>query len=682
MKRSTNSERGVVLAPLGRDAAVAVAMLGEGGIEAERVDDLDALVAKLDLGAGFVVVTEEALATTDLNALSAWIADQENWSDLPFILITHRGGGLERNPAAQRYLEVLSNVTFLERPFHPTTLISLARAALRGRRRQYEARARLEALREGEVRLREMNATLERRVADALAERKVFADIVATAEGSFQVLDNDFRFQAVNAAAVADYERFFGAKVKVGDTMHEVLAHAPEELERALAIWGRALNGESIDETSWWSAPGLPSRAYEMQFRPLRDLEGRQVGAYLFGREVTDRLRDQQRLAEATAQLHETQKLEMLGQLTGGVAHDFNNLLTPIIGALDLLRTRPGGDSRSARLIDGALQSGERAKTLVQRLLGFARRQTLEPRAVDLRDLVENMRDLVVSSIGPGIEFRVLASHDLPPALADPNQLELAVLNLCVNARDAMPSGGDITIALEPLTIEPGDSQGLNPGEYQRLSVIDRGVGMDEATLKRAIEPFYSTKGVGKGTGLGLSMVHGLCAQLGGAFVLTSTPGVGTRAELYLPEAPPNARTVVPRALRPNVTGGPSLRVLLVDDEELVRAGTAEMLRALGHHVTEAAGGAEALRKLDGGLQIDVLVTDYTMPRMDGAELARQVAELRADARVLVITGYAGGDLDLGIPTLAKPFRQTDLAKALAEVVEPPPSAAPMEARV
>jgi nitrogen-specific signal transduction histidine kinase len=374
--------------------------------------------------------------------------------------------------------------------------------------------------------------------------------------------------------------------------------------------------------------------------------------------------------AAAMAKLHEAQKLETLGQLTGGVAHDINNLLTPITGALDLLNRRHAdGDQRMARLIDGALQSAERARVLVSRLLGFARRQALVTRAVDISSLLDGMRDLMTSSIGSTIELRIVAPEDLPPALADANQLELAILNLCVNSRDAMRNGGVLTVAAEPAVVGPGGTANLKPGAYVRLSVIDTGEGMDEATLAKAIEPFFSTKEIGKGTGLGLSMVHGLAAQLGGAFTITSTPGKGTRADLYLPVTNAAAQSIQRAVLGPVRSIRP-LAVLLIDDEELVRAGTAEMLRDLGHTVHEAEGGAEALAKLAGGLKVDAVVTDYMMPRMNGAELAERLNELQPGLPILIITGYAGNDLELPLPQLAKPFRQADLAAALDALVD------------
>ena len=291
------------------------------------------------------------------------------------------------------------------------------------------------------------------------------------------------------------------------------------------------------------------------------------------------------RVAERTAaletayeQLRHSQKLEAMGSLTGGVAHDFNNLLTPIIGGLDLLQRRGFGGEREKRLIAGAAQSAERAKTLVQRLLAFARRQPLQAVAVDLGKLVRDMADLVSSTTGPQIRVVVEIVDDLPPAKADANQLEMALLNLSVNARDAMPEGGTLRITAS-LSARPLPE--LKPGEYLCLSVADTGVGMDEATLERAVEPFFSTKGVGKGTGLGLAMVHGLASQLGGALSITSKIGLGTNVELWLPKA----EVVIESEKGP--VDSPSRRgrgtVLLVDDEEYVRMSTAEMLFVLGY---------------------------------------------------------------------------------------------------
>lgn len=363
--------------------------------------------------------------------------------------------------------------------------------------------------------------------------------------------------------------------------------------------------------------------------------------------------------------LRQSQKLEAMGQLTGGVAHDFNNLLTPIIGSLDLLHRRGTGDQRQQRLIDGALQSAERAKTLVQRLLAFARRQPLQPRAVDVGALVEGMADLIASTSGPRTKVAVAVAPDVPAAVADPNQLEMAILNLSVNARDAMPDGGRLSIIVGSEQIAAGHPSGLVPGRYVCVSVADTGVGMDADTIARAIEPFFSTKGLGKGTGLGLSMVHGLVTQLGGTLQLSSRPGLGTEVELWLPatelQVTVDGGTAAPAA--PVATG----RALLVDDEELVRASTAHMLAELGYDVVETDSAEEALRRINAGERFDLLVTDHLMPGMTGTELARAAINRRADLPVLVISGYAELDgIAPDLPRLTKPFRQAELAEALS----------------
>lgn len=670
------SERALILAPHGRDAAVAASMLSEAGIAATACRGLGGLVDELGRGAGFVVMTEEAVANADLRAVVRWIEEQEEWSDLPIILLTTRGGGLERNPAAARHLDILGNVTFLERPFHPTTLISLARSALRARRRQYEARARLLALRASETRFRTLFDTMDEGFC-----------VIQFFDGPHGPLSDYVHVQANPA-----YERHAGIPNVVGQKVREMV---PDEADDWVALYRDVLvTGHAIRFNRELVATG---RHLELAAFRVEPEERREV-AVIF-QDVTERRRAELALRElnetlehriseaiaereqALAQLHEAQKLETIGQLTGGVAHDFNNLLTPITGTLDLLERRYGDDPRSARLIDGALQSAERAKTLVQRLLQFARRQALEKRPVDTGALIEGMRDLIASSIGGQIELDIHAPTGLQPALADPNQLELAILNLCVNARDAMPDGGVLSLCIDQVKMDWGTSPALSPGMYLRIVVIDDGEGMDEETLARAVEPFYSTKERGKGTGLGLSMVHGLAAQLGGTFVLSSKPGVGTRADLYLPAATTIAGVTHHRGPQRATANSRPLAIMLVDDEDLVRAGTAEMLRDLGHEVTDVPGGAEALAALDAGLTVDVVITDYMMPRMNGGELAERLLARRPDLPVLVVTGYAGGDLEIALPQLAKPFRQADLAAALADLTEPTRHA-PVEAAI
>jgi nitrogen-specific signal transduction histidine kinase/CheY-like chemotaxis protein len=367
--------------------------------------------------------------------------------------------------------------------------------------------------------------------------------------------------------------------------------------------------------------------------------------------------------------LRQSQKMEAIGQLTGGIAHDFNNLLTPIVGGLDMLQRRALGGEREQRLIAGAAQSAERARTLVQRLLAFARRQPLQTVPVDVVKLVNEMVELLSSTLGPQIRIVIESGAGLAPAKADPNQLEMALLNLAVNARDAMPTGGTLRISVSEHKVDRQHGSGLGPGNYIRLSVSDNGTGMDEATLQRAIEPFFSTKGIGKGTGLGLSMVHGLTAQLGGTLQIHSRPEHGTTAHLWLPIS---AVAAYPSgAAAPDVATAPApTRVaLLADDEELVRISTADMLVELGYRVLEVASGEEALRRVASGEHFDLLVTDYLMPGMSGADLAYAVQAARPGVPVLLVTGYAEQEgIDAQLARLTKPFRKDELAASLAEL--------------
>jgi PAS domain S-box-containing protein len=425
--------------------------------------------------------------------------------------------------------------------------------------------------------------------------------------------------------------------------------------------WARIISGPRglPDGTTVWDGIMIDVTDQKNAEEMLRDLNE------TLEHRVAERAEE---LALAQEALRQAQKMEAMGQLTGGVAHDFNNLLTPIIGSLDLLHRKALGGEREQRLVEGALQSAERAKTLVQRLLAFARRQPLQPGPVDLPELVRGMVELVASTSGPQIRIEARLDPALPFARADANQLEMAILNLAVNARDAMAGGGVLTIGGTAETVAAGQVPGLSPGRYVRLTVADTGVGMDEATLARAIEPFFSTKGVGRGTGLGLSMVHGLAAQLGGALTLDSRVGEGTVAALWLPVSdaiPPSA------AVRPGLESSPGAMagtVLLVDDEPLVRASTADMLTEMGYEVVEADSGSDALALIDVRVP-DLVITDHLMPGLSGTDLALILAGERPGLPVLIVSGYADLDgLPADLPRLTKPFRQADLADCVARL--------------
>jgi signal transduction histidine kinase len=391
-------------------------------------------------------------------------------------------------------------------------------------------------------------------------------------------------------------------------------------------------------------------------------------------RRVEQRTRERE---AALAQVHEMQKLESLGQLTGGVAHDFNNLLMAVLGNLELLRKYVPDDPRILRLIDGALQGAERGATLTKRMLAFARRQELRPEAVDVARLVDGMVEMLSRSLGPMVRITTVFDPGLAPARVDPNQLELALLNLAVNARDAMPSGGQLAIAARHVPAGAGAMPELGAGDHICIAVRDTGCGMDETTAKRATEPFFTTKPRGRGTGLGLSMVHGLVAQSGGAMRIDSRPNHGTTVELWFPVAAPVVPAKAPPADPPEAGAIRSYRVLVVDDDPIVAAGTAAMLEDLGHFAIAAGSGARALEMLHTQPGIDLVITDYAMPGMTGAELATRIERLRPGLPVVIASGYAELLQEVTLPRLAKPYRQHDLAALIQDLVGRPPAAAP-----
>lgn len=370
-------------------------------------------------------------------------------------------------------------------------------------------------------------------------------------------------------------------------------------------------------------------------------------------------------LEQARDMIRQSQKMETIGQLTGNVAHDFNNLLTPIVGSLDLILSGMPLDERVLRTVRVAMDAADRARLLVDRLLAFARRQPLAPSPVDLRALIESMRDLLITSLGVRVALTIDVEPELPAVRGDRHQLEMALLNLAVNARDAMPDGGILSISARraPTTSRPSD---LAEGDYVRISVTDNGRGMDEATLARATEPFFSTKEAGHGTGLGLSMAHGLAGQLGGTLRIDSAPGLGTTIGIWLPIAaePPKAAPVRDVPSTVDDKGG---LVLVIDDEPRVRSAAAEMLGSLGYEVVLASNAREGLDLLEHGLDPVVVITDHVMPGMTGAELALHLRATRPALAVLIMSGYQGVDLLApDIPRLAKPFRHKYLSAGIA----------------
>jgi PAS domain S-box-containing protein len=438
----------------------------------------------------------------------------------------------------------------------------------------------------------------------------------------------------------------------------------PEESLEAARSLGR-FEREGIrvrkDGTRFWANVVIDS---------IRDERGELLGFAKVTRDISERKKAEQALAQAQEELMQSQKLEAIGRLTGGVAHDFNNLLMAISGSLELLRKRLPDDERLLKLVDNAMQGIQRGTTLTQRMLAFARRQELRPDVVDVSRLVGGLTDLIARSLGPAIEITPAIPAGLPPVLVDENQLELALLNLAVNAKDAMPQGGRLTITAD---VADGTQNGaLQPGKYVRLSLTDTGIGMDAATLLHATEPFFTTKGVGKGTGLGLAMVRGLSEQSGGTVTIESEVGKGTTVTMWIPvsdvELSAATASEVEGIKAPH--GPRRLKVLVVDDDVLVAMNTTAMLEDLGHEAVEVHSARQALETLESANGFDLVITDQAMPHMTGSQLVSEARAKWPGLPMVLATGYAElpDDADRTLTRLNKPFMQTDLERVLKQV--------------
>jgi PAS domain S-box-containing protein len=499
----------------------------------------------------------------------------------------------------------------------------------------------------------------------ALTDEARFGLLVnAVTDYAIYMLDASGNVASWNAGA----ERFKGYAAREIIGRHFSAFYTEEDIQRGVP----ATALETSARTGKFEAEGWRVRKDGTRFwahviiDPIRSPSGALLGFAKVTRDLTER-------REAQAALFQSQKMEAIGQLTGGIAHDFNNLLTAVLGSLELVQRRIGDDPRIAPLVANAVQAAQRGANLTQRMLAFARRQNLRPVTVAIPELVNDMTDLLDRSLGPNISIAVRFPPTMGTVLADRNQLEMALLNLAVNARDAMPRGGAITIEAREQELAATNAFALRPGRYAVLSVIDHGEGMDEATLLRATEPFFTTKGAGKGTGLGLSMVHGLAEQSGGRFVLKSKPGEGTTASLWLPVSAAPARSAHPEAAPEGADFAlkKSLAILAVDDDALVLINTAAMLDDQGHRVTMAYSGKEALKILRSGEAFDLLITDQGMPGMTGAELIATVRAERPDLPIVLATGYDELPTDTTgcVPRLLKPFMQGQLLEIVKRVV-------------
>jgi PAS domain S-box-containing protein len=519
--------------------------------------------------------------------------------------------------------------------------------------------------------LRELNETLERRVAEALAEREILADIVEGTNAFVLVTDQQFQVLAINRAAADEFERIYGVRPKVGENLLELLVDQPEHQAEVQAMWTRALDGEEFTAIEEFGNPARDRRSYELRFNTLRDRDGRRIGAYQFAYDVTDRLRDQERLRAAEEALRQAQKMESLGQLTGGVAHDFNNLLAVFASAVQMLERT--GQPASPRMLAAMRRAVSRGTGLTRHLLAFSRRRPINAEPIDLAAHLTGMRAMLDGSLGGHIEVRMRFASDLWPVEVDAGELELAIVNLCVNARDAMPNGGSIAMTVENTHDEDGR-------ELVRIAVADDGAGMPPDVVARAFEPFFTTKDVRKGSGLGLPQVYGFAQQSGGRVTIDSTVGVGTIVTVLIPRsfkipatstgrAESDLSAIAPRASGDDRRG----HVLLVEDDPEVAALSRELLTSIGYTLTHVTNAEAALGALANGRDVDVVLSDVMMPGgVSGLQLAREIRRRHPQLLIVLTTGYVESLAAMNegeFAVLLKPYTVESLAVALG--VEP-----------
>jgi len=528
-----------------------------------------------------------------------------------------------------------------------------------------------------EVQLAELNAQLEARINEALAERRVWAEIAESSDAFIAAVDTNYRFLAVNRTFIGEFERLFGRTPKLGASMIDLLVDHPEVVDVSKELWGRAMAGERFSVVDPIGGGPYKGRHYETRFNPLRDAKGQVVGAFQYAVDVTQHMEDQRRLRQAEDALRQSQKMEAIGQLTGGVAHDFNNLLQVISANLQLLGRYVAGNERAEQRVQNALNGVSRGAKLAAQLLAFGRRQPLEPRVINVARFIQGMDDMLRRALGEEVEVETVIAGGIWNTLVDPSQVENAILNLAINARDAMAGAGKLTIEAGNAMLDDQYARvhdDVKPGQYVMIAVSDNGSGMPPDVIARAFEPFFSTKPEGKGTGLGLSMVYGFVKQSGGHVKIYSELGEGTTVKLYLPRAQEPEETLPDHSRLP-VRGGDET-ILVVEDDEDVRETAVALLSELGYRVLKAKDGASAMSIVESGLEIDLLFTDVVMPGpLRSPDLARRAKDRLPDLAVLFTSGYTenaivhGGRLDAGVELLAKPYTREALARKVRHVL-------------
>ncbi len=666
-------DRILIHAPRGRDASVIQNVLLQTGIAGVCTSDLAALRSAIEEGASGVIVTEEALAGPDLEPLLRWCEAQPSWSDLPIIVMAVRQSG-HRSARASGILDRLGNVVLLERPVNSETLTSAARSAARMRARQHQTRTLLTEREQRGQELRALNDHLEQRVQERTQALDQAHETLAFALQSAGLGSWDIDFRTGVSRRTSAHDRIFGYSALRTDWSPEIfLEHVVEEDRRATArAFIDAMVSGVLDHECRIRRSDGALRWIAVKGRTGYDEAGVPVRMAGLAMDNTDR-----RYADEA--LHQAQKMEAIGQLTGGVAHDFNNLLTVVIGATELIARMPSLPPRAARLADAAMTAARRGEQLTQQLLSFSRRQMLRPQISDPNHLLREVDALAQRAVGEAVTLRFDLAPDAGAILIDPAQFESAVLNLVVNARDAMPDGGVVTISSRNLAAGSDEIAGLHlpPGACVRITVSDTGSGIDAATLARVCEPFFTTKEVGKGSGLGLSQVYGFTRSAGGDLAIASQPGRGTTVSLYFPrsaERPSEERHMQP-ASATVAEPEPGQTVLLVEDDEQVRVMAVESLRELRYRVIVAGNAQEALAHIEQpACDIDIMFSDVVMPGgMNGMQLASEARKRRPGLRVLLTSGFMGeiagmDGSDRPPDLLSKPYRREELARRLREL--------------
>ena len=681
----------VVCAPYGSDAASVARLLAGEGYDVDVCDGLTAVAAAIDEHVGAVLLTEEALLA-NLAPLDAALLAQPSWSDVPFVLLAGRQAGraLSSEAIRRRLPESAINVVLLERPLSGESLLSAIGSAMRARQKQFEIRDQLAELGTERSRLMTLLDALPVGVAfinpdgSTLLSNPEFRRFLPSGEIPSRLADGEVRWEGYEADGMRiTRDRFVTARSLRGERVSGVeFRHHPDA---AAPVWTRVSGIPLVQDGAITGAISVivdidEQKHGQAALAEAADLLERQVAERTAAlTEALARLEAEAAERErAEAALRQSQKMEAVGQLTGGIAHDFNNMLTGVIGALDILKRRiaAGKLDDLDRFMDAASVSAQRAAGLTARLLAFSRRQSLDSRPTDVNALVASLEDLLRRTMSEQIAISIVQGQGVPAAVVDANQLESAILNLAINARDAMPDGGTLTAETRVATLDAAycaTRPGVTPGRYVVLTVSDTGVGMEAATLEKVFDPFFTTKPIGQGTGLGLSMVYGFAKQSNGQVRIHSTPGEGTSVSIFLPvaDATPAGDETSPAA----VHHGDGETVLLVEDDPSVRLLVGEVLAELGYTAVEAADAPAAIEQLDSGRKFDLMISDVGLPGMNGRQLAEIARSHLPDLPILFVTGYAenaairSGFLGTNMQMITKPFQIEALAAKIDEML-------------